>query len=528
MQKEPSSLHSHDARFRLNSRRDFLADVGRGMLVSSVGSTLAFDLGLAPVFADEGPGRLSFGKLEPLVALMQDTPADKLQRELVGKIKAGTDLRTLIAAGALANARTFGGQDYVGFHTIMALAPAYEMSRELPEALRPLPVLKVLYRNTSRIQQFGGRKREVLRPVTPAALGQAPAGGELLRSATRSRDVNRAERTFAAMASQPVGEAYNHLQYAVQDEVDVHRVVLSWRAWALLEFTGEEQAHTLFRQSLRYCVSNESGNRRESGIRSVLPKLLDEHRLLDRKLGKRKGGDGWISELSQTVFAGTREQSAGAVAAVLAEGYDPEDVGEAMSLAANQLLLRDPGRESAIMHNGKKQVGSVHGDSVGVHASDAINAWRNIARVSHHRNTVASLIVGAYHTAGQAGRATAKPYPRAEHVGQVRDKDPKTLLKNADGAIREKDQFRASAIIHRYGELGHDARPVFDLLLRYATSEFGALHAEKYYRTVSEEFVKTRSAFRWRQLVALARVTASEYGNTAAGHSEARELLGLA
>ena len=69
---------------------------------------------------------------------------------------------------------------------------------------------------------------------------------------------------------------------------------------------------------------------------------------------------------------------------------------------------------------------------------------------------------------------------------------------------------------------------MFDLLLRYATSEFGALHAEKYYRTVSEEFVKTRSAFRWRQLVALARVTASEYGNTAAGHSEARELLGLA
>ncbi len=28
-------------------RRDFLADVGRGMLVASVGSTLAQDLGLA-------------------------------------------------------------------------------------------------------------------------------------------------------------------------------------------------------------------------------------------------------------------------------------------------------------------------------------------------------------------------------------------------------------------------------------------------------------------------------------------------
>ncbi|MBC8242795.1 MAG: hypothetical protein H8E20_00245, partial [Verrucomicrobia bacterium] len=461
MQKEPSSLHTHDAELRLNSRRNFLADVGRGMLVGSVGSTLAFELGLAPAFADEGPGRLSFGKLEPLVDMMQEIPIHKLQSRLVGKLKSGTDLRTLIAAGALANARTFGGQDYVGYHTIMALAPAYEMARELPGALRPLPVLKVLYRNTSRIRQFGGRKKEVLRPVEPAALGQAATGGgELLRSATRSADFGRAEGTFAALANQPVGEAYNHLQYAVQDEVDVHRVVLSWRAWALLEFTGEEQAHTLFRQSVRYCVNTEQGarrnNRSESGIRAVLPRLLDEHRLLDRKLGQRKGDDGWLSELSQTVFAGSREEAAGAVAAALAEGYDPEDVGEAMSLAANQLLLRDPGRDErrATMYNGKKPIGSVHGDSVGVHASDAINAWRNIARVSNHRNTVASLIVGAYHTAGQAGPATAQPGSPAGHLGGGRGRDPKRVLENPRGAIRGKNQTPGAALIPRPGANG--------------------------------------------------------------------------
>ena len=504
------------------------------MLVGSIGSSLAFDLGLSPAYADEGPGRLTFWKMEPLVSMMQDTPPAKLQRLLVDKIKLGANLRTLLAAGALANARPFGGQDYVGYHTIMALGPAYEMAQELPEALRPLPVLKVLYRNTNRIQQFGGRNKEKLRPVKAASLGQVANGGELLRSTTRSADFGRAESTFAALASQPVGEAYNHLQYAVQDEVDVHRVVLSWRAWALLDFTGAEQAHTLFRQSVRYCVNTEQHARRynrcESKVRSVLPKMLDEHRLLDRELGNRKGDDSWIRELSHTVFAGTREQAAGAVAAALAEGYDPEEVGEAMSLAANQLLLRDPGRDKkrASMRNGKKPVGSVHGDSVGVHASDAINAWRNIARVSNHRNTVASLILGAYHTAGQAGRSAAKPYPRAEDLEKLRSETPAALLKKADGAIREKDQSRVTATVQRYGELGHDARPMFDLMLRYATSEFGALHAEKYYRTVTEEFAKTRSAFRWRQLVGLARVTATEYGNTAAGHNEARELLGLA
>ncbi|MBC8245474.1 MAG: hypothetical protein H8E20_13885 [Verrucomicrobia bacterium] len=180
------------------------------------------------------------------------------------------------------------------------------------------------------------------------------------------------------------------------------------------------------------------------------------------------------------------------------------------------------------MNNAKNPRGGVDGDWVGVPASDAINAWRTIARVGTHRIPVARLIVGASHPAGRAGRATAKPVPLAEHLGEVRGSDPKALLKNADGAIREKDQSRVTAIIQRYGEQGHDARPVFDLLLRYATSEFGALHAEKYYRTVTEEFTSTRPAFRWRQLVGLARVTASEYGNAAAGQKEARELLGLA
>ena len=65
----------------------------------------------------------------------------------------------------------------------------------------------------------------------------------------------------------------------------------------------------------------------------------------------------------------------------------------------------------------------------------------------------------------------------------------------------------------------------FDLLRRYAISEDGALHAEKFFRTCTEEFATTRPAFRWRQLCALARVTASEFGRPAAGVAETKELL---
>src|SRR5262245_52390415 len=131
------------------TRREFLTDVGRGMLVATVGYEVAHGLGLTPAFAEPAADALSFGPLEPLVCLMQETPADKLLPILVNKLKSGTELRELLAAAAFANARTFGGEDYVGYHTMMALAPAFHMAQELPKESQPLPLFKVLYRNTN-------------------------------------------------------------------------------------------------------------------------------------------------------------------------------------------------------------------------------------------------------------------------------------------------------------------------------------------------------------------------------------------
>jgi hypothetical protein len=508
-------------------RREFLADVGKGMLIAGIGPALAADLGLASADAAEGPATLSFGDREPLVALMQETPPDKLLPILVDKLKAGTDPAVLVAAGALANARTFGGQDYNGYHAFMALAPAFHMTRELPAERRALPILKVLYRNTSRMQECGCRTREVMHPVAAGTLPTGKPAGEVLRDATRAADMDLAEHTFAVLANGALDEVFDDLLYSVQDEVDVHRVVLAWRARATLDLVGKEQAHTLLRQSVRFCVNQEQDLRRRGRtpeVRTVLPKLLDQYHLVGRPVGKRSADDAWIEQLASTIFGGNRAAAAEAVAAALAEGMSPEAIGEAISVAANRLVLCDPGLKKEYASPGKPP-GSVHGASVGVHACDAANAWRNIARVSNARNTMASLIVGAFHTGGQGAGLGSPPRPLPEHLEAVKAKDADTLLHDAEAAIRDKDQGRACAIVHRYGELGHAPRPVFDLLLRYAVSEDGALHAEKYYRTVTEEYAATRPAFRWRQLVALARVTASEYGFPAPGYAEACRLL---
>jgi hypothetical protein len=513
------------------SRRAFLADVGRGMLIAGVGPALVADLGLGRVRADDAPEALTFGKLEPLVCLMQETAPDKLLPILTDKLRDGTDLVTLTAAAALANARCFGGEDYVGFHTMMALAPAYHMARELPTERQALPLFKVLYRNANRIQEKGGRKEEVLHPVKPADLPDAKPGSELLRDAVHKKDFAAAEAVFAALAKGKAEDAFNGLLPTVQEDMEVHRVVLPSRCWDLLGIIGMEYAHTLLRQSVRYCVKGESPQYTEhwAGARALLPKLLDQYKLPGKEKGKREADDAWVEKMSQTIFSSTPEQAADAVAAALAEGMAPDAVGEALSLAANQLVLRDAGRPKGQTAPNKPE-GSVHGDSIGVHGCDSANAWRSMARVAEPRNAVACLILGAWQVASDRTNRGGdflkwEAYPTAEARDKIKTGEADALLRLAEDAIKHNDQAAAAAAVHRYGAEGHPHRAAFDLLLRYAVSEDGALHAEKYYRTASEEFAATRAAFRGRQLISLARVTASAYGYPAPGYADACKLL---
>jgi len=522
----------------MRNRREFLTTVGQGMVLATVGSQTAAGLGLAPAAAAEGSDTLSFGSIEPLVCLMQETPVDRLLPAVVERLKGGTELRQIVAAAALANARTFGGEDYIGFHTMMALSPAYKMAQEMPSARRALPVLKVLYRNTNRIQETGGRSKEVLHPVGPQAAsapaqpGSERSRAEAIREAVRRKDTAAAEALLAAAVHGSPSDAFNDLLMTVHDQTEVHRVVLPYRAWDLLEIVGPEHAHTMLRQSIRYCVRAE-GARRPAWTepQTLLPKMLEQYRLLGRAPGNRQADDAWVEQLSQTLFRATGAQAAEAAAAALAEGFSPDTVSEAISLAANQLVLRDQGRPPAWEDIGKP-TGSVHGDSVGVHACDSANAWRNMARVSDTRNAYACVILGAYQVAIdriQSGRdfPNWQPLPVPYHLSAVKATDPETLLRDAEAAVRNNLQGRASAIVHKYGELGHPPKAVMDLMLRYAVSEDGNLHAEKYYRTSTSEFAVTRPAFRWRQLVALARVTASEYGRPAPGYAEACRLLNV-
>ena len=507
---------------KIRTRRELLGDFGRGMLFLGVGPSLL--PGLELDFADEDD-RLDFGALEPLVARIQETPADELLGVLVRELRGGTELRRLVAAGALANARTFGGENYNGYHAFMALIPALEMAELSPEPARALPVLKVLHRNARFIADAGGREHEVLRKIGTDAAATDALDGTALRDAVRAADKDAAERTFADLCARGPESAYEELQLTVQDDLDVHRIVLAWRVRDMLRIAGAEHAHTLLRQSVRHCVDVEVRRQRHGhatpSLRELLPALLEEHRLGERA-GTQRPDDARIEELAGTIFRSGRDDAAKAMAHALSEGFAPADLGESLSLAANALLLHDGGLKEA---QPGKPVGSVHGATVGLHASDAARAWRGIAALVGPRNAAASLIAGAYHTAGQSQYVGAERFPWGRELDELADTAPAELVRQLGPAIEARDQARACALVERCGQLDADARPVFDVLLGYGTSEDGALHAEKYFSTVHQEFAEGRPAFRWRHLIGLARVTASEHGFPAPGVAEARALL---
>lgn len=516
----------------MRTRRELLSDVGRGMIAAGLGTSLASDLGFHTAWADDGSDRLSFGALDPLVNFLRDTPPDKLIPKVVEKLKSGTDLKQLVTAAALTNARAFGGEDYIGFHTLMALVPALQMSEQEPDAAKkPLAVLKVLHRNASRLKEVGPEK-ETLKVVQPGKPG-AGRGSDQLRTAVRNADAGVAEQVFAfACSDSKPTDALNELMVAVDDATEVHRVVLVSRAADLINYVGAANAHTMLRQSVRYCVKAEANPNHAKGyaeLRALLPKLLDQYKLLAAKPGSRSADDAWVERFANTVFGSTAAQAAEAVAGALAEGFSPDAIGEALSLAANQLLLRDEGRIKA-WASANKPEGSVHGDSIGVHSCDTIHAWRNLASIGDRRTHVTSLILAGYQVArdrgGRAEFTKWEPYPRADHRDAVKAVASDVLLKELDAAIRDKDQVRAAALTAQVGaERSDAAKDVFALFRGYAVSEDGALHAEKYFATATDEFARARSAFKWRQLVALARVTASAYGYAAPGHKEACEVL---
>src|SRR6185436_3995059 len=137
------------------------------------------------------------------------------------------------------------------------------------------------------------------------------------------------EKLLAGVSS-PL-DAFNALQPAIQDDLNVHRFVFAHRTYGLVGLLGEEYSYSMLRQCVRLCADHErqrvEGKHPESPIRALMPKLLDQYKLDGTKIGKRDPGDAAVNELCHAIYNGPNDKAAEAAAAALADGIDPEAIG---------------------------------------------------------------------------------------------------------------------------------------------------------------------------------------------------------
>jgi hypothetical protein len=217
--------------------------------------------------------------------------------------------------------------------------------------------------------------------------------------------------------------------------------VLPYRAWDLLNLIGKTQAHTLLRQSVRYCVKAESWSDRGSMSepRTLLPKILDEHKLLSRRLGDRQAEDHWVEQLSQTCSNPLPNRPRTPPPPPWLKEFH-------RTPSAKRLRWRRINGSAGCGPNPRERFQASPSAVCMATRSGFTRAtrpmrWRNMARVSNPQKLFRQLDSGAYQvaldrTARGGDFLNWQALPLVRHVEQTKATDAGELLREADEAIR--------------------------------------------------------------------------------------------
>ena len=342
-----------------HSRRRFLADVGRGMLVASVGTSLANDLGSRRLGAlsRQAPPRLDFGKLEPLVALMQETPPDKLHADPRRKARRGH------RASHARRRRGAGQRPHLWRRGLCRLPLVHGPGPGLSDGASELPTEQA----RCQCSRCSIATRTAFRPLAAGQMkcctrSRPPScrpirAMMLLQQATRQADLKLAEQTFAALARGPIGEAFNHLAvlHRRRGRCASCRALVAGLVDARFDRPGicPDAAAAIGPLLREFRAGMKKHNGTAPAVRTVLRSCSINTSWCNRPLATAARKTAGSTTMGRLIASASREQAADAVAAALAEGIAAEDVGAAISLAANELVLRDPGRAEAMGHAGK-------------------------------------------------------------------------------------------------------------------------------------------------------------------------------
>ncbi len=473
--------------------------------------------------------------IEPLVRFVEETAPEHIVARTHDKLAAGTPVKDMLLAGALAVVRSSDlppGHHGGPLHPLAGLHAVRHIAARLPGEYARLPVIQNVAVANKHIHSpaMGPYILADAEPVSEQDSVEATL--ESFRSAAGRGVYHACDHYYLYLLQRlsPMQVLEHLLHIAIpKNQLDDHYFLFPVFTWRGLEYLGWEYAKFIGRAPVRYVT------------RPTMPASLDDvdaliakFGLLERDLRFATGADETpaITALADEIgrcnrFSAVPEM----LAQALADGLSLEGTGEALSVGGSTLFLR-----------------SQTGNPMDVHINTGANTRRYLLRQPElsMRTKLQALLV--WHTGPEvlmAQRMLAPDIqPEAERVAALPWRAEDDLLQEIEDLIaslpvgerlpkaniatwRSTDEVKqAAALGQQYADAGYAPEALITLLGKIACRDnFSEMHALKHHQATYEEFHATRPSLRWRHLVAAVQAAAISHGRVQDVYEHAAEVM---
>ena len=473
--------------------------------------------------------------IEPLVQFVEETTPDRIVAATHDKLAAGTSVKEMLLASALAVVRSSDlppGHHGGPLHPLAGLHAVRHIAARLPGEYAMLPVIQNVAVANKHIHSpaMGPFILAEAKPVSEKDSVEATLAA--FRVAVGRGVYNACDHYFLYLLERlsPMQVLEHLLQVAIpKNQLDDHYFLFPVFTWRALEYLGWEYARFIGRAPVRYITRPSDPTSLEE-----VDRLIDTHGLLERELRVKTGDDetAAVTALANEIgrcskFTEVPEM----VAQALGDGLSLEGVGEGLSVGGSTLFLR-----------------SQTGNPMDVHINTGANTRRYLLRQPELslRTKLQALLV--WHTGPEvrmAQRMLAPDIqPEPERVAALPVRTQDELLGEIAGLIgslpvgerlpaaglatwRSTDEVKqAAALGQQYANREYAPEALITLLGKIACRDnFTEMHALKHHQATYEEFHATRPSLRWRHLVAAVQAAAISHGRIQDIYEHAAEVM---
>jgi hypothetical protein len=474
-------------------------------------------------------------RIEPLVQIVEDTAPERIVAETHDKLAAGTSVKDMLLASALAVVRSSDlppGHHGGPLHPLAGLHAVRHIAARLPGAYAMLPVIQNVAAANKHIHSpaMGPYMLAEAKPVSENDSVEATL--KAFRTAVGRGVYNACDHYFLYLLEQlsPMQVLEVLLEVGIpKNRLDDHYFLFPVFTWRALEYFGWEYARYIGRAPVRYVTRPTAMPPMDE-----VERLLRKHELLERDLRVETGDDetAAITALADEIGrCNDLAEVPGMLARALGDGLSLEGVGEGLSVGGSTLFLR-----------------SKTGNPMDVHINTGANTRRYLLRqpeLSRRIKLQALLVWNTGPEVIMVQRMLAPDVqPEPERVASLPFRTQDELLEEIEGLIgrlpvgerlpaanlatwRSTDEVKqAAALGQQYADLGYAPEPLITMLGKIACRDnFTEMHAFKHHQATYEEFHATRPSLRWRHLVAAVQAAAISHGRIQDVYDHAAEVM---